>query len=111
MAQATSGEIACSHWLTRVTCRSVSFRIGQVRITGFASHFVYKRTTKGTLKSRNHLTNLVNQALNNLCIMSRTMNNQKESLLSWSLRENIRSRSFMYVPCPTSSVCTVKTSV
>ena len=40
IAKATSGEIACSHWLRRVTCRSVSFRIEPVRITGFVSHFV-----------------------------------------------------------------------
>ena len=33
MAQATSGEITCSDWLRRVTCRSVRFRIGAVRIT------------------------------------------------------------------------------
>ena len=32
MTQATSGEVACSHWLRRVTCRSVSFRIGPVRM-------------------------------------------------------------------------------
>ena len=42
MAQATFGEITCSNWLRRVTCRPVIFRIGPVRITGFVSHFVYK---------------------------------------------------------------------
>ena len=30
MAQATSGEIACSDWLRRVTCLSVSFHIGNL---------------------------------------------------------------------------------
>ena len=58
MAQATSGEIACSDWLRRVTCRSVSFRIGPVRITDY--HFVYKKPRKKTLKNRKNLTNLVN---------------------------------------------------
>ena len=46
MAQATSSEIACPHWLTRVTCRSVSFRIGSVRITGFVSDFGYAKEDK-----------------------------------------------------------------
>ena len=49
-AQATSGEIACSDWLRRVTCRSVIFRIGSVQITGFVSHFVYEGTTKGNFE-------------------------------------------------------------
>ena len=48
--QATSREIACSDWLRRVTCRSVSFRIGPVQIMGFVSHVVYKRTTKGNFE-------------------------------------------------------------
>ena len=55
MAQATSGKIACSDWLRRVTCRSVICRIGPVRITGFVS-----QQRKETLKSRKNLTNLVN---------------------------------------------------
>ena len=46
MEQATFGEIAYSDWLRHVTCLSVSFRIGPVRITGFVSHFGYKGTTK-----------------------------------------------------------------
>ena len=50
MAQTTSGKIACSDWLRRVTCRSVIFRNGPVRITGFVSHFVYKGTTKGNFE-------------------------------------------------------------
>ena len=45
MAQAISGEIACSDCLRRLTCRFVTFRIGPDRVTGFVSHFVYKGTT------------------------------------------------------------------
>ena len=81
MAQATSREIACYDWLSRVTCRSVIFRIGPVRITGFVSHFVYKGTTKETLKETketekprtfNEFSKLSTKS------SSRTMNNLKE---------------------------------
>ena len=60
MAQATSGEIACSHWLRRIMCRCGSFRIGPVRITGFVSHFVYKRTANGNVEKPQKIMNLVN---------------------------------------------------
>ena len=50
VAQVTSRGIACSDWLRGVTCRSVIFRIGLVRITGFVSHFVHERTTKINFK-------------------------------------------------------------
>ena len=50
MTQATSGKVACSDWLRRVTCGSVIFRIAPVRITGFVSHFVYKKRTKGNFQ-------------------------------------------------------------
>ena len=76
MAQATSGEIACSHWLGRVTCQSVSFRIGPVRIMGFVSHFVNKRTTKGNFEKRQKF-NEFNKLSTKSC-MSQTMNNLKE---------------------------------
>ena len=50
MAQVTSGEIACSGEIGSDT--SVIFRIGPVRITGFACHFVYKGTAKRNFESR-----------------------------------------------------------
>ena len=77
LLQATSGKIACSNWLRRVTCRSVIFRIGPVRITGFVSHFGYKGTTKGNfekLQTFNEFSRLSTKSC-----MSRTMNNLKES--------------------------------
>ena len=77
MAQVTSGEIACSNWLRCVTCRSVIFRIGQVRITGFVSHFVYKVTTKGNFE-KPQKSNEFSKLSTKLC-MSRTMSNLKES--------------------------------
>ena len=77
MAQATSGEITCSHWLRRVTCWSVSFRIGPLRITGFVSRFVYKRTRKGNYEKPQKLNEF--SKLSTRSCMSRTMNNLKES--------------------------------
>ena len=60
MAQATSGEIACSDWLRRVTCWSVSFGTVPVR-SGFRQPFCFTTEQRGeTLKSRKNLTNLVN---------------------------------------------------
>ena len=77
MSQATSGEIAFSNWLRRVMWRSVIFRIGQVRITGFVSHFVYKVTTKANFE-KPQKCNEFSKLSTNSC-MSRTMNNQNES--------------------------------
>ena len=75
-AQATFCKIACSDWLRRVTCRSVSFRIAPVRITGFVSHFVYKGTTKGNFKKPQKF----NEFNKLSTCMSRAMNyNLKES--------------------------------
>ena len=67
MAQATSGKIAYSDWLRRVTWRSVIFRIGPDQITGFVSHLVYERTTK-LLKAFNKLStkSCLSRAMNNL---------------------------------------------
>ena len=58
MAQATSCEIACSDWLRRVTCRSLSIGIGPVWIS--SATFLTKEQGKETLKSRKNITNLVN---------------------------------------------------
>ena len=77
MAQATSGKIACSNWLRYVTCRSVIFRIGQVRITGFVSHFVYKVTTKVNFEKPQKFSEFSKLGTNSC--MSRTMSNLKES--------------------------------
>ena len=77
MAQAISGKIAGSNWLRRVTCRSVTFRIGPVRITGFASHFVYKGTTKGNFGKPQKFYEF--SKLSTKSRTSRTMNNLKES--------------------------------
>ena len=77
MAQATSGKIACSDWLRRVTCQSVIFRTGPVRITGFVSHFVYKGTTKRNFKKPRKFNEF--SKLSTKSCMSRTMNNLKES--------------------------------
>ena len=71
------GEIACSDWLRRITCRSVSFRIGQVRITGFVSHFVYEGTTKGNFEKPQKFNEF--SKLSTKSCMSRTMNNLKDS--------------------------------
>ena len=73
IAQVTSSEIACYHWLTRVTCRSVSFSIGPVRITGFVSRFVYKRTAKGNFEKPQKLNEF--SKLSTKSCMNRTMNN------------------------------------
>ena len=77
MAQATSCEIVCSDWLSSVTCRSVIFRIGQVRIAGFISHFVYKGTMKGNFEKPQEFNEF--SKLSTKSCMSRTMNNLKES--------------------------------
>ena len=50
MEQATSSEIAHSDWLKHVMCRSVSFRIGPVRI--LSAILVTKEQRKETLKNR-----------------------------------------------------------
>ena len=49
MEQATFGEIVCSHWLRRVTCRSVSFHIGPVRNTSFVSHSCLQKNNEKEL--------------------------------------------------------------
>ena len=77
IAQATSGEIACSDQRRRVTCWSVIIRIGPVRITGFVSHFVYKRTTKGNFEKPQKF-NQFSKLSTKICT-SRTMKNLKES--------------------------------
>ena len=77
MSQATSGEIAFSNWLRRVMWRSVIFRIGQVRITGFVSHFVYKVTTKANFEKLQKCNEF--RKLSIKSCMRRTMNNPKES--------------------------------
>ena len=77
MAQATSGKIACSNWVRRVTCRSVICRIGPVWITGFVSHFVYKGTTKGNFEKLQKFNEF--SKLNTKSSLSWTMNNLKES--------------------------------
>ena len=84
MAQATSGEIACSNWLRRVTCWSVIFRSGPFRITCFISHFVYEGTTKGNFETPQKFNEF--SKLSTKSCMSRTMNNLKECftvLLLW----------------------------
>ena len=60
MAQATSCEIALSDWLRRVTCRSVSFRIGPGGLRVSSAILFTKEQRKETLKSRKNVTNLVN---------------------------------------------------
>ena len=54
MAQTTSGKIACSDWLRRVTCRSAIFRTEPVCMSVcFVGHFVSPfRTTKGNFENQ-----------------------------------------------------------
>ena len=71
LLQATSGKIACSNWLRRVTCRSVILRIRPVWITGFVSHFVHKGTTKGNCEKLQKFNEF--SKLNTKSCISRTM--------------------------------------
>ena len=50
MAQATSGEIACSDSLRRVTMPVRNFPYWTGWITSFVTHFVYDGTTKGNFE-------------------------------------------------------------
>ena len=66
-------QAVCSDWLRRVTCRSVSFRIGQVRIMGFVRHFVSKRTTKRNVEKPQKFNEF--SKLSTKSCVNRTMNN------------------------------------
>ena len=105
MAQATSGKIACSDWLRRVTCRSVIFRIRPVRIAVFVSHFVYEATTKGNIE-KPHKFNEFSKLSTKSC-MSRTMNNLKESFTIMKAITTRKTILKMTILCHAIRICKV----
>ena len=90
MGQDSFCEIAFSHWLRRVTCRSVIVSVlhGSVQITGFVNHFVYKRTTKGNYEKPQKLSEFCKFSTKSR--MSWTMNNLKDSFTI--MKANITTR-------------------